>query len=183
MNHLIAKNNIEIYTDGSCLKNPGQGAWCYLIIDHTNKKTYTATEFEINTTNNQMEMKACLWALQKITQLNLLDHQINLYTDSQYLKNGINQWIFNWKKNNWLTSNKEPVKNQDLWNKIDCLNCKIKPNWHWVKAHSDNYFNNFVDEVAHLCATNLHIPDQKIISQIFTKCENHYIILKEYSHQ
>jgi ribonuclease HI len=174
----LAKNNIQIYTDGSCLKNPGQGAWAYLILDHINKKIYMDAQCFEQTTNNQMEMQACLQALKKIAILNDIQSlnfesiAIDLYTDSQYLKNGINEWIFAWKKNNWKTAAKQPVKNQNLWHEIDALNSKIKPQWHWVKAHSINDYNNFVDEIARLCATKQAAPDQRIFWQVFCQIVN-----------
>jgi ribonuclease HI len=157
MNDNKSLKKIEIYTDGSCLKNPGCGACAFLIIDHFNQKIYSMSKYYDQTTNNQMEMLACVHALKNIIQnqnsgLSNPDAEIVLHTDSQYLKNGINDWIVNWKKNNWKTAAKSPVKNQEIWIEIDQLNQKIKPRWEYVKAHSYNLYNNFVDRLANSTA-------------------------------
>ena len=107
--------------------------------------------FERNATNNQMELMAAIKALEFLNQHN----DINLNTDSNYVKQGITNWIFNWKKNNWKTSSKKPVKNKELWERLDELNLSKNINWSWVKAHNVDEFNNQVDILARKAAENL----------------------------
>ena len=140
---------IKVYTDGSCLGNPGNGGWAVLIINK-NDISYRAG-FERNATNNQMELMAAIKALEFLNQHN----DINLNTDSNYVKQGITNWIFNWKKNNWKTSSKKPVKNKELWERLDELNLSKNINWSWVKAHNVDEFNNQVDILARKAAENL----------------------------
>lgn len=167
---------IKIYTDGSCLKNPGSGAFAFLIIDYLSKNLYIMSKFYDFTTNNQMEMLSCVFALEycitKIfTDCIHLTHEKNLLilTDSQYLNNGINNWILKWKKNNWKTASNEPVKNQEIWKNIDILNQKLKPDWLHVKAHAENPYNNFVDKLANLTARNARKFSIFEIEQIFSE--------------
>ena len=140
---------ISVYTDGSCLGNPGNGGWAFLIVG--DKNICYRTGFELNTTNNQMELMAAIKALEFLDQHN----DINLNTDSNYVKQGITKWIFNWKKNNWKTSFKKPVKNKELWEPLDELNLSKNINWIWVKAHNVDEFNNQVDILARKAAENL----------------------------
>ena len=107
--------------------------------------------FERNATNNQMELMATIKALEFLDQYK----DINLNTDSNYVKQGITNWIFNWKKNNWKTSSKKPVKNKELWERLDVLNLSKNINWSWVKAHNVDEFNNQVDILARKAAENL----------------------------
>ena len=140
---------IKVYTDGSCLGNPGNGGWAFLIINKIDI-SYRAG-FERNATNNRMELMAAIKALEFLNQHN----DINLNTDSNYVKQGITNWIFNWKKNNWKTSSKKPVKNKELWERLDELNLSKNINWSWVKAHNVDEFNNQVDILARKAAENL----------------------------
>ena len=133
---------IKIYTDGSCLNNPGNGGWAAIIND--NDEIIKISGGEKNTTNNKMELMAPIKALQKIDK----DEQIEIYTDSKYVKLGITEWIHKWKKNNWQTSKKEPVKNKDLWIQLYDLTTSLKINWIWVKAHAGNTLNEEVDLLA-----------------------------------
>ena len=133
---------IKIYTDGSCLENPGNGGWAAIINDNGNIKKINGTEK--NTTNNRMELMAPINALKNINS----DEQINIYTDSQYVKLGITEWINNWVKNNWQTSKKEDVKNKDLWIELYNLNNSLNVNWNWVKAHAGDPLNEEVDLLA-----------------------------------
>lgn len=145
---------IEIWTDGSCLGNPGPGGWATLIrVDGAEK---TLSGGEINATNNQMELLAAIRALQFFTN----PQTITLTTDSNYVKNGITKWIENWKSNGWKTATKDPVKNQHLWQELDRVNTFHKVQWNWVKAHNTCAENNYVDQVARKCATE----QQKLIS-------------------
>ena len=133
---------IKIYTDGSCLNNPGNGGWAAIINHDGNVVKISGSEKK--TTNNKMELMAPIKALQKIDK----DEQIEIYTDSKYVKLGITEWIHKWKKNNWQTSKKEPVKNKDLWIQLYDLTSSFKINWIWVKAHAGNVLNEEVDLLA-----------------------------------
>lgn len=135
-------NIVKIYTDGACSGNPGKGGWGAILIYKDNKKSISGYLEE--TTNNQMELEAVIQALQSLKR----KCNIELYTDSQYVKNGITEWIENWKTNNWKTSNKKDVKNKELWIKLDELVKYHNINWNWVKGHSDNELNNEVDKLA-----------------------------------
>jgi len=133
---------IEIYTDGSCLENPGNGGWAAIIND--DGKIEKISGSEKNTTNNRMELMAPIAALSKITK----KKKVQIFTDSQYVKMGITNWIHNWIKNNWQTSKKEDVKNKDLWLNLYKLTQSHDVEWHWVKAHAGNNLNEEVDALA-----------------------------------
>ena len=133
---------IKIYTDGSCLENPGNGGWAAIIND--DGKIERISGSEKNTTNNRMELMAPISALSKITE----KKKIQIFTDSQYVKMGITNWIHNWIKNNWQTSNKKDVKNKDLWLVLFKLSQSFQVEWHWVKAHAGNSLNEEVDALA-----------------------------------
>ncbi len=133
---------IKIYTDGSCLTNPGDGGWAAIInIDGEIKKI---SGNEKNTTNNRMELTAPINALK---YMNSKD-PIEIFTDSKYVKNGITEWINTWVLNNWKTSNKEDVKNKDLWIELYKLNQSLNVKWNWVKAHAGDTLNEEVDILA-----------------------------------
>ena len=133
---------IKIYTDGSCRSNPGNGGWAAIIIK--DDKITEISGNEKNTTNNRMELLAPISALSKIED----KENIEIYTDSKYVKQGITEWINNWKSNGWKTSKKEDVKNKDLWTQLDELNSASDIQWNWVKAHVGNEFNEKVDLLA-----------------------------------
>ena len=133
---------IKIYTDGSCLGNPGNGGWAAIIISDGKKSQIKGNKK--NTTNNQMELLAPIQALRKITK----GSKVQIFTDSKYVKSGITEWIHNWKKNEWKTSNKKKVKNIELWTELDFLSNQFEINWNWVKAHSTDKLNNQVDLIA-----------------------------------
>ena len=133
---------IKIYTDGSCLNNPGNGGWAAIIND--NDEIIKISGGEKNTTNNKMELMAPINALKKINK----DNKVEIYTDSKYVKLGITEWIHKWTKNNWQTSKKEDVKNKDLWIELFELTKSFEINWIWVKAHSGNLLNEEVDSLA-----------------------------------
>ena len=133
---------IKIYTDGSCLKNPGNGGWAAIInIDNEIKKISGSVK---DTTNNKMELMAPIKALQEVKE----QQPIEIYTDSQYVKLGITDWIHKWIKNNWQTSKKEPVKNKELWIELYKLTKSYEIKWIWVKAHAGNILNEEVDLLA-----------------------------------
>ena len=133
---------IKIYTDGSCIGNPGKGGWAAIIFNNNEKKILKGSK-DI-TTNNQMELTATIKALEYISTKD----KIQIYTDSKYVKQGITEWITKWKINGWKTSKKEDVKNKDLWLELDNLTSNNSIEWVWVKAHSDNDLNNEVDLLA-----------------------------------
>jgi ribonuclease HI len=133
---------IKIYTDGSCLKNPGNGGWAAIInIDNEIKKISGSVK---DTTNNKMELMAPIKALQEIKEQQLIE----IYTDSQYVKLGITDWIHKWIKNDWRNSKKEPVKNKELWIELYDLTKSHEIKWIWVKAHAGNVLNEEVDLLA-----------------------------------
>ncbi len=133
--------HVEIFTDGGCHGNPGPGAWAALLVYSGIEKEIAGYESE--TTNNRMEMMAAIEALKAIKK----PVPIKLYTDSNYLKDGITKWIHGWKKNNWKTSQKKEVKNQDLWEELDALIQTHNVEWHWVKGHNGHIENERVDEL------------------------------------
>ena len=133
---------IKIYTDGSCLENPGNGGWAAIIIDDEKKTQIKGSKK--NTTNNQMELLAPIEALKKIPK----GSKVQIFTDSKYVKSGITEWIHNWKKNGWKTADKQPVKNKELWEELDLLANEFEISWSWVKAHSTDELNNEVDLIA-----------------------------------
>jgi|TARA_B110000438_G_scaffold120335_1_gene117486 ribonuclease HI len=140
---------VKIYTDGSCTGNPGPGGWAAVIIFEN--KTQKIFGGEKLTTNNRMELTAAIKALeffakQEDKQLSL--EQLEIYTDSNYVKDGITIWIKNWEKNNWKTADKKNVKNIDLWKKLKDLTKSRQIEWKWVKGHSDNPMNDLVDRLA-----------------------------------
>ena len=133
---------IKIYTDGSCIGNPGNGGWAAIIIN--NGKKIKIKGNKKNTTNNQMELLAPIKALKKISK----GSKVQIFTDSKYVQSGITEWIHNWKKNGWKTANKQTVKNKELWNELDNLTNEFVIKWSWVKAHSIDTLNNEVDLIA-----------------------------------
>ena len=133
---------ITIYTDGSCLNNPGNGGWAAIInINDEIKKISGSVK---DTTNNKMELMAPIKALQQIKE----KQPIKIYTDSQYVRLGITDWVHKWIKNNWQTSKKEPVKNKELWVQLYELTGSFDVKWIWVKAHAGNILNEEVDLLA-----------------------------------
>jgi|TARA_B110000116_G_scaffold265586_1_gene274996 ribonuclease HI len=138
---------IQIYTDGSCLKNPGDGGWAAIINKDGEIKKISGSEK--NTTNNRMELLAPINALKHINT----NTKIEIYTDSQYVKLGITEWINNWLTNNWQTSKKEDVKNKDLWVELYNLNKSLDVKWNWIKAHAGNPMNEEVDLLAKKAAS------------------------------
>ena len=133
---------IKIYTDGSCLNNPGDGGWAAIIND--DQEILKISGGEKNTTNNKMELMAPINALKKIIK----NKKVEIYTDSKYVKLGITEWIHKWTKNNWQTSKKQNVKNKELWIELYELTKSFEINWIWVKAHAGNTLNEEVDFLA-----------------------------------
>ena len=139
---------IKIYTDGSCLGNPGNGGWAAIIIDDKKKTKIKGSKKD--TTNNQMELLAPIRALKKIPK----GSNVQIFTDSKYVKSGITEWIHKWKKNGWRTVNKQPVKNKDLWTELDQMTNEFQIKWSWVKGHSTDVLNNEVDLIAREAANS-----------------------------
>jgi len=140
---------VEIFTDGACRGNPGPGGWGVLL-------RYNGTEKELcgaepDTTNNRMELTAAIRALEALKQ----SCQVQLTTDSNYVRHGITQWLANWKRKNWRTADKKPVKNVDLWQRLDELSRQHDIQWHWVKGHSGHAENERADALANLAIDNM----------------------------
>jgi len=134
---------ILIYTDGACSGNPGPGGWGAVLIKDAHRKEINGGEAE--TTNNRMELMA---AIEALNALKSAPSKVVLYTDSNYVKGGITNWIHNWKKNGWKTANKKPVKNADLWQALDEAEEKHNVTWRWVKGHAGHPENERADELA-----------------------------------
>lgn len=133
---------VEIYTDGACRHNPGPGGWGALLRSGGHEKCISG--FELLTTNNRMELTAALEALLCLTE----PCQVILTTDSQYVRQGITLWLENWKKGGWKTKARAPVKNQDLWQRLDASCATHQIDWRWVKGHSGHVENERVDQLA-----------------------------------
>ena len=135
-------SGVVIYTDGACRGNPGPGGWGALILDGGIERELSGAENE--TTNNRMELTAAIMALQSLPDGTAGD----LYTDSEYVMKGLNEWLPNWKARGWKTAAKKPVKNQDLWQALDAADARHRIRWHWVKGHNGNDGNEHVDRLA-----------------------------------
>lgn len=133
---------IEVFTDGACRGNPGPGGWAALIRQNGEEQVYAGAEAQ--TTNNQMELMAAIRGLEQLDQRS----QVTLTTDSQYVRQGITQWIHGWKRNGWKTAQRKPVKNQELWQRLDAAVAGHDVDWRWVKGHSGHRENEMVDEAA-----------------------------------
>lgn len=139
---MTTSNKVEIFTDGACRGNPGPGGWGALLRYNGSDKSISGAEAD--TTNNRMEMTAVIEALKTLKR----PCKVVITTDSKYVKDGITQWIENWKKRGWKTAAKKPVKNIDLWQAMDELVSKHDVTWHWVKGHSGHIENEHVDDLA-----------------------------------
>lgn len=143
-------NNLEsvnIYTDGACSGNPGPGGWGVLIKYQDREVELMGGELE--TTNNRMEMMAAIMALESLKSVK----KVNIHTDSTYLRDGITKWIIKWKANGWRTSTKKPVKNIDLWKRLEAVTALHDIEWHWVKGHAGHPENERVDRLAGIALT------------------------------
>ncbi len=133
---------VEIFTDGACRGNPGAGGWgVFMRFEGEERQLYGA---EADTTNNRMELRAAIEALKKLKR----PCEVEITTDSKYVRDGITQWIHNWKKNNWKTAAKKKVKNEDLWRSLDALTATHQIRWNWVKGHSGHPENELADQLA-----------------------------------
>ncbi len=133
---------VEIYTDGACSGNPGPGGWGVVLRYKDREKELAG--FSLETTNNRMELQAAIEGLKSLKR----SMNVDLFTDSQYLRDGITKWLFQWKKNGWRLANKKPVKNQDLWEDLHTLAQDHHINWHWVKGHAGHPENERADALA-----------------------------------
>jgi ribonuclease HI len=133
---------VTIYTDGACLGNPGPGGWAALLDDGDGRRELSG--FEPATTNNRMELRAAVEGLRALGE----PSDVDLHTDSQYLKNGMAEWLPRWKRNGWRTADKKPVKNVDLWQTLDALASGHVVRWHWVRGHAGHPENERCDELA-----------------------------------
>jgi ribonuclease HI len=133
---------VQIFTDGACKGNPGPGGWAALLRNGVNEKEMHGGEPE--TTNNRMELTAVIEALRALKE----PCEVELYSDSKYVIDGITQWIHGWKKRGWKNASKDPVKNQDLWQMLDQEASRHKISWHWVRGHDGHYENERVDDIA-----------------------------------
>ena len=136
------KRKVAIWTDGACSGNPGPGGWG-AILNYAGKSKEICGG-EAMTTNNRMELSAAIFALEALTRPCAVD----LHTDSQYLRGGVTGWIHNWKRNGWRTSDKKPVKNEDLWRRLDEARVRHEIDWRWVKGHAGDEMNERADELA-----------------------------------
>jgi ribonuclease HI len=141
---------LEIYTDGGCSGNPGKGGWAFIILQKTFQGKRVLAEkcgAERETTNNRMELMAAIAALETLKTLKNTPRKLILYTDSQYLQKGMTEWLKSWKDKGWRTSDKAPVKNQDLWRRLDAFSSEFSIKWTWVKGHAGNEFNEKCDRM------------------------------------
>ena len=144
---------VEIYTDGACRGNPGPGGWGALLRYRGRERQMKGAE--ANTTNNRMELTAAIEALGALTRRS----RVHIHTDSQYVKNGITEWMTNWKKRGWKTANREPVKNVDLWQRLDAACGGHEVRWFWVKGHAGHVDNELADSLANAAIDELlHAP-------------------------
>ena len=147
-------HNLFAYTDGACSGNPGPGGWGVLLVAKNNDKIIKEKELyggQGDTTNNQMELLAAISALEALDR----PSKIKIITDSSYVKNGVTQWLKNWKNNKWKTASKKPVKNSDLWKELDSLHSERAVIWKWVKGHAGHRENEIADERANKGIDNL----------------------------
>ena len=135
---------VDIFTDGACRGNPGPGGWAALLIAGTERKEVSGSQ--ANTTNNRMELCAAIGGLNALKRR----CKVMLYTDSNYVLQGITEWLPNWKARGWRTAARKPVKNQDLWEQLDACAAAQDIEWHWVKGHSGHEGNEYVDQLANL---------------------------------
>ena len=145
----MSVNRVTIYTDGACSGNPGPGGWGVLLIYGDTRKEVCGGEQL--TTNNRMELTAAIMALEALKR----PCEIDLHTDSQYVKGGVTGWIHGWKRNGWKTSDKKPVKNVDLWQRLDAAAGRHKIEWKWVKGHAGDVMNERADGLARAAITAL----------------------------
>jgi len=143
---------VQLVTDGACLGNPGPGGWACILRYGPHKRELSGAEPE--TTNNRMELTAAVEGLSALRE----PCEVEIITDSQYLKNGITSWIRQWKKNGWRTADRQPVKNRDLWERLEALTARHKTRWVWTRGHAEHEDNNRADELARQAALRQSRP-------------------------
>lgn len=146
---------VELYTDGACLGNPGPGGWAYILRHPV--KTREDAGGEADTTNNRMELRAVIEGLSALTR----PARVELYSDSKYVLQGLDEWMASWKKRGWKTASKQPVKNRELWEKLDELIAKHKVSFHWVQGHAGHPENERCDELATAAAREIQNAQQR----------------------
>ncbi len=147
--------HIVVYTDGACSGNPGPGGWGAILMSGSHRKEIKGGEE--HTTNNRMELMAVISALESMKY----NSDVELWTDSQYVKNGITAWIHSWKRNGWKTADKKPVKNAELWQQLDAARASHKIEWKWVKGHAGHPENERADELARAAITEMRAAKRK----------------------
>ncbi len=147
--------HVEIYTDGACRGNPGPGGWAAILRSGAHEKEIKGAVRE--TTNNRMELIAAIKALEALKR----SCRVTLFTDSSYVKNGITEWLPQWKRRGWRTAGKKPVKNMDLWQRLDELSAEHEVKWRWVKGHAGTPGNERADELANLAIDNLLLTNRQ----------------------
>ncbi|MDX6751066.1 ribonuclease HI [Geminicoccaceae bacterium 1502E] len=145
---------VEIHTDGACSGNPGPGGWGAILRWNGHERELSGAEKL--TTNNRMELMAAIAALESLRR----PMKVRLFTDSQYLRLGITRWLANWKTRGWRTADKKPVKNQDLWERLDEARSTHQVEWHWLKGHAGDPLNERADEIARTAIKSLFAGDQ-----------------------
>jgi ribonuclease HI len=151
---MATESAVILFTDGACRGNPGPGGWGALLQTGTAEKELWGGEW--NTTNNRMELTAVIRALEALKY----PVAVRVHTDSQYVQKGISQWIHNWKKNGWRTADKKPVKNADLWQRLDLLSAQREIDWIWVKGHAGHPGNERADRLANRGIDELFAPSR-----------------------
>ncbi|RMH28407.1 MAG: ribonuclease HI [Planctomycetota bacterium] len=139
-----ARPHVELFTDGACSGNPGPGGWAFLLRHPASGKTIEDAGAELDTTNNRMELTAVIRGLEALTAPSVVD----IYADSQYVLKGLEEWLDQWKRRGWRTASKQPVKNEDLWRRLDELRGRHTLRYHWVRGHDDHPENERCDELA-----------------------------------
>jgi ribonuclease HI len=151
-------DTVEIYTDGGCSGNPGPGGWAFVIVETTFQGSKILVEkwgAERDTTNNRMELTGPIAALKAFRAMKIRPKTVTVYTDSQYVQKGMTEWLSLWKSKGWINSDKQPVKNRDLWERLDSLTADLSIKWVWVKGHAGNVFNERCDTLAQRATTSL----------------------------
>lgn len=144
MSAAASKPRVELHTDGACSGNPGPGGWAYILKHPSSGKSREQSGAELDTTNNRMELRAVIEGLQALSKPSFVD----LYSDSQYVLNGLKDWIQGWKRNGWRTKDRKPVKNQELWQMLDELASRHEVRFHWIRGHNEHPENERCDRLA-----------------------------------
>jgi ribonuclease HI len=149
----MAEEVVQMYTDGACRGNPGRGGWAVLLRYGAHEKTLTGAERQ--TTNNRMELLAAINGLEALTR----PCRVDLYTDSQYVQKGITEWLPQWRRRGWKTVERQPVKNADLWQRLEGAVLRHRVSWHWVRGHSGHVENEQVDRLARQAIAELGVEE------------------------